>query len=71
MTISLMRLTSCSRNRFLNATKVDALREHFSEFGLIRRRLQVEVEWLKALAAEFQQWADNPLFLQTSEIRAA
>ncbi len=34
------------------ATKVDALREHFSEFGLIRRRLQVEVEWLKALAAE-------------------
>ena len=30
----------------------DALREHFSEVGLIRRRLQVEIEWLKALAAE-------------------
>jgi adenylosuccinate lyase len=34
------------------AAKVDALREHFSEYGLIRRRLQVEIEWLKALAAE-------------------
>ena len=34
------------------AAKVDALREHFSEYGLIRRRLLVEIEWLKALAAE-------------------
>ena len=34
------------------AAKIDALRQHFSEFGLIRRRLQVEIEWLKALAAE-------------------
>ena len=34
------------------AGKVDALREHFSEFGLIRARLQVEIEWLKALSAE-------------------
>ena len=34
------------------AGKVDALREHFSEFGLIRARLRVEIEWLKALAAE-------------------
>ena len=34
------------------AGKVDALREHFSEFGLIRCRLLVEIEWLKALAAE-------------------
>jgi hypothetical protein len=34
------------------AGKVDALREHFSEFGLIRARLLVEIEWLKALAAE-------------------
>ena len=43
------------------ATKVDALREHFSEFGLIRRRLQVEVEWLKALAAE-PHFAEIPAF---------
>ena len=34
------------------ASKVDALREHFSEFGLIKSRLKVEIEWLKALAAE-------------------
>jgi adenylosuccinate lyase len=34
------------------AGKVDALREHFSEFGLIKSHLKVEIEWLKALAAE-------------------
>ena len=34
------------------AAKVDALRTQFSEYGLIRRRLEVEIEWLKALAAE-------------------
>ncbi|HKB60684.1 MAG TPA: adenylosuccinate lyase [Gallionellaceae bacterium] len=32
--------------------KVDALRRHFSEFGLIHNRLLIEVEWLKALSAE-------------------
>lgn len=30
--------------------KVDALRSVFSEFGLIRRRVQVEVAWLQALS---------------------
>lgn len=35
-------------------TKLDALRPYFSEFALIRHRLLVEVEWLKALAAEFE-----------------
>ena len=34
------------------AVRLNALRPQFSEYGLIRRRLQVEVEWLKALAAE-------------------
>ena len=34
------------------APKVDALRAHFSEFGLIHYRLKIEIEWLKALAAE-------------------
>jgi len=34
------------------AAKVEALRAHFSEFGLIRNRVKVEIEWLKALAAE-------------------
>ncbi|MDG6348233.1 adenylosuccinate lyase [Luteimonas sp. 8-5] len=34
------------------ASKVDALRPVFSEFGLIHARVRVEVEWLLALAAE-------------------
>ncbi len=34
------------------ASKVDALRPIFSEYGLIRARVRVEVEWLLALAAE-------------------
>ena len=34
------------------AAKVDALRPIFSEYGLIRARVRVEVEWLLALAAE-------------------
>ena len=34
------------------AGKVDVLRPIFSEFGLIKARVRVEVEWLLALAAE-------------------
>ncbi|WP_222105135.1 adenylosuccinate lyase [Denitromonas halophila] len=34
------------------APKVVDLRDHFSEFGLIRNRVKVEIAWLKALAAE-------------------
>jgi adenylosuccinate lyase len=34
------------------AGKVDTLRPIFSEYGLIRARVKVEVEWLLALAAE-------------------
>ena len=34
------------------ATKVDALRPIFSEYGLIHARVRVEIEWLLALAAE-------------------
>jgi adenylosuccinate lyase len=34
------------------ASKVDALRPIFSEFGLIKARVKVEIEWLLALAAE-------------------
>jgi adenylosuccinate lyase len=43
------------------AAKVEALRGQFSEYGLIRRRLQVEIEWLKALAAE-PHFAEIPAF---------
>jgi len=32
--------------------KVDALRAYFSEFGLIRDRVLIEIEWLKALSAQ-------------------
>ena len=34
------------------AKSVEALRTHFSEAALIRYRLRIELEWLKALAAE-------------------
>jgi adenylosuccinate lyase len=34
------------------ADKVAALRPHFSEYGLIRNRVRVELAWLKALASE-------------------
>ncbi len=47
------------------AAKVDALRAQFSEFGLIRRRLQVEIEWLKALAAE-AHFSEIPAFSATT-----
>ncbi|GHU34152.1 adenylosuccinate lyase [Betaproteobacteria bacterium] len=43
------------------AAKLDALRAQFSEYGLIRRRLQVEIEWLKALSAE-SHFAEIPAF---------
>ncbi|MBK1681054.1 adenylosuccinate lyase [Rhodocyclus tenuis] len=45
-------LTSLSPLDGRYAARLDALRPQFSEYGLIRRRLQVEIEWLKALAAE-------------------
>ncbi|MDR3221434.1 MAG: adenylosuccinate lyase [Candidatus Accumulibacter sp.] len=43
------------------AAKVNALRGQFSEYGLIRRRLEVEIGWLKALAAE-PHFAEIPAF---------
>jgi len=46
------RLTALSPLDGRYAGKVDALREQFSEFALIRQRVRVEVAWLLALAAE-------------------
>jgi len=46
------RLTALSPLDCRYAAKVDALRDAFSEFALIRQRVRVEVAWLKALAAE-------------------
>ena len=54
-------LTSLSPLDGRYAGKVDALRAQFSEFGLIHRRLQVEIGWLKALAAE-PHFAEIPAF---------
>jgi adenylosuccinate lyase len=50
--MSFTMLTALSPLDGRYAAKLDALRPQFSEYGLIRRRLQVEIEWLKALAAE-------------------
>ena len=33
-------------------SKITELKEFFSEYGLIKYRVQVEIEWLKALCAE-------------------
>ena len=46
------------------AAKVAALREHFSEFGLIRARVRVEIAWLIALA-------DEPGIAEVAAVRAA
>ena len=54
-------LTSLSPLDGRYAGKLDALRPEFSEYGLIRRRLQIEIEWLKALAAE-PHFAEIPTF---------
>ncbi|MBP7489328.1 MAG: adenylosuccinate lyase, partial [Azospira sp.] len=59
--MSLHALTALSPLDGRYAGKVDALRPQFSEYGLIRRRLQVEIEWLKALAAE-PHFAEIPAF---------
>jgi adenylosuccinate lyase len=59
--MSFSSLTSLSPLDGRYASKVDALRPQFSEYGLIRRRLQVEIEWLKALAAE-PHFAEIPAF---------
>ena len=47
-----MTLTAISPIDGRYSSKVDALRPIFSEYGLIRYRVEVEVRWLQALAAE-------------------
>jgi len=48
--MTLTALTALSPLDGRYAAKVEGLRLHFSEFGLIRNRIRVEIEWLKALA---------------------
>ena len=50
------------------ASKVDALRPIFSEYGLIKARVKVEIEWLLALAAE-PGIAELPAFSATATQR--
>ncbi|MEA3250012.1 MAG: adenylosuccinate lyase [Pseudomonadota bacterium] len=47
-------------------SKTQALREHFSEFGLIRARVTVEVRWLERLAAHPQIAEVAPLSAEAS-----
>src|SRR5487761_2009878 len=49
---TLTQLTALSPLDGRYHNKVDALRAYFSEFGLIRFRVLIEIEWLKALAAQ-------------------
>ena len=49
--MTLIALTALSPLDGRYAAKVENLRIHFSEYGLIRNRVRVEIEWLKALAA--------------------
>ncbi|ODU48133.1 adenylosuccinate lyase [uncultured Aquimonas sp.] len=51
MSTALSPLTALSPVDGRYGAKVDALRPVFSEYGLIRARVRVEVEWLLALAA--------------------
>ena len=69
------------------ADKTQSLREHFSEFGLIKQRVIVEVRWLLALAADglipqlppfeaasavlLQSIADNFDEAEASEVKAS
>jgi adenylosuccinate lyase len=50
MTLSALTALSPLDGRYHG--KVDALRNHFSEFGLIRYRVLIEIEWFKALSRE-------------------
>jgi len=59
MTLNALTALSPLDGRY--AAKVEGLRRHFSEFGLIRNRVRVEIEWLKALAAD-RRIAECPEF---------
>ena len=50
--MTLTALTALSPLDGRYAAKVENLRIHFSEYGLIRNRVRVEIEWLRALAAD-------------------
>ena len=59
--MTLTALTALSPLDGRYAAKVEGLRIHFSEYGLIRNRVRVEIEWLKALA-EAAEIGECPVF---------
>ena len=59
--MQLSALTALSPVDGRYGAKTEALREHFSEFGLIRARVIVEVRWLQRLAAH-AEIAEVPAF---------
>ncbi|NIO38968.1 MAG: adenylosuccinate lyase [Burkholderiales bacterium] len=48
--------------------KVDALSDYFSEFGLIRLRVRVEIEWLKAISVEPRLREIEPLSAESTKL---
>src|SRR6266568_1823703 len=77
--LALSALTALSPLDGRYREKVSALAEHFSEYGLIRSRIRVELAWLTALADEpgvgevpaFSAATRAQLAAATSEFRAA
>lgn len=65
MTLSPLTAISPIDGRY--ASKVDLLRPIFSEYALIRYRVYIEVEWLKAVANENAITEVNPFTIATIE----
>jgi len=62
--MALSSLTALSPLDGRYSSKVEPLRQYFSELALIRYRMMIEIEWLQALAAE-------PVLLEVPEFSAA
>ena len=65
--MSLSPLTALSPIDGRYHDRVAALRQYFTEFGLIRFRVRIEIEWLKALAGESRLAEIVPFTQATSE----
>jgi len=62
--MALSSLTALSPLDGRYSSKVESLRQYFSELALIRYRVLIEIEWLQALAAE-------PVLVEVPEFSAA
>lgn len=63
MSFSAITALSPLDGRYSN--KVESLRQYFSEFALIRYRVQVEIAWFKALSHETKITEVSPFSIQT------